>query len=42
MQFLNWLYIQNPKAALHLDHDALRVRAPDADTITLPLLGLDE
>lgn len=41
MQFLNWLYVQNPRASLHLDHDALRIRAPDVDTITLPLLGLE-
>lgn len=41
MQLLNWLYVQNERAALHLDHDAVRVRIPDAAPISLPLLSLE-
>ena len=38
---VNWLYVQNERAALHLDHDAVRVRFPDADPLSVPLLSLE-
>jgi CRISPR-associated protein Cas1 len=41
MQLLNWLYVQDERASLHLDHDALRVRRADADPLTMPLLSLE-
>jgi CRISPR-associated protein Cas1 len=41
LQLLNWLYVQDERAALHLDHDALRVRRADADPLTMPLMSLE-
>jgi CRISPR-associated protein Cas1 len=40
-QVLNWLYVQEERASLLLDHDAVRVRAPDREPVTLPLLAIE-
>jgi CRISPR-associated protein Cas1 len=41
MELLNWLYVQDEAASLHLDHDALRIRSGDRDPRTLPLLAIE-
>ncbi|HEX6507202.1 MAG TPA: type I-C CRISPR-associated endonuclease Cas1c [Chloroflexota bacterium] len=41
MELHNWLYVQDERASLHLDHDAIRIRATDGASRTLPLLALE-
>jgi CRISPR-associated protein Cas1 len=40
-ELLNTLYVQTQGASLHLDHDTLKVVAPDTPKRTLPLRRLD-
>ncbi|MEW9532873.1 type I-C CRISPR-associated endonuclease Cas1c [Microbispora sp. NPDC049125] len=40
-ELLNTLYVQTQGASLHLDHDSLKVVAPDSPKRTLPLRRLD-